>query len=130
MRRSRHWTHSSRASRSPEEESEAPAVISLRNEPFVTAPTPSEDPLYAALASRAETDAARDLVTDLRKVLEAHEEATGSRVYKRQGQMLQAFDSALGAFVADLLLAFRDEDAAGWVYRSMKTQTFSGGAVS
>jgi hypothetical protein len=91
---------------------------------------PSAEPIYAALNSRAVSDAARELVQILRRGIEHHEGATKSRAYKRKGRKLEEFDSALGAFVADLLRAMGSKDADGWVFRSTKAESFSGEPVS
>src|SRR4051794_4726651 len=93
-------------------------------------PVPSEDAIYAALNSRAVTETARDLITSLRMSIEVHDQITETAKYKRRGRKLQEFEEALGAFLADLLRAAGDKDAQGWVFRSMKTESFSHGPVS
>jgi hypothetical protein len=91
---------------------------------------PSETSLYASLNSKAVTDEARALVDSLRHGIEFHEGHTGSRAYKRRGDKLEQFEFALGAFLADLLRAAGNEEADGWVFRSMKAETFTGEPVS
>ncbi|GEO15992.1 hypothetical protein [Microvirga aerophila] len=91
---------------------------------------PSDRPLYASLDAKPITDEARALVIGIRKGVEFHEAKTGSRKNRRCGHKLQGFDFALGAFLADLMRAPNHEAAAGWVFRSMKAETFTDGPVS
>jgi hypothetical protein len=87
---------------------------------------PSEASLYASLNSKAVTDEARALVDSLCHGMEFHERHTGSRSYKRHGAKLEQLEFAMGAFLADLLRAANNEEADGWVFRSMKAETFTG----
>jgi hypothetical protein len=49
----------------------------------------------------------------------------------RRGDVKQRqFEDAIGAVVADLLLAFADEDAEGWSYRSSRAGSFTGEYVT
>jgi hypothetical protein len=86
---------------------------------------PSKTPLFASLNSTVVSDEARALIDTLRHSMEFHERHTGSRTYQRRGAKLEQLEFALGAFVADLLRAANNGEADGWVFRSMKAETFT-----
>ncbi len=92
--------------------------------------TPSDTPLYAALNSKPITDEARTFVRNLRMGIECHEAQTASRKNRRRDHKLDEFEWALGAFLADLLRAAAQDKADGWVFRSMKAESFTGETVS
>ena len=80
--------------------------------------------IYAALNSRPVTDKAQVLVSTVISQVLAHEQRTGKR--KRHGSYADSHRRLTGAFLADLLRALGSPKASGWVFRSLKTETFSG----
>jgi hypothetical protein len=58
------------------------------------------------------------------------EEHKGSRKNKRGEKARLALRRAMEGFVGDLLRVYRDEKSGGWIYRSQKANSFSGGEVS
>jgi hypothetical protein len=64
-------------------------------------------------------------------MVQDHALATGTRKNKRKGTA-EKLDYAMGAFLADLLRAYGDDEPTPnpWVYRSMHAKSFSGAAVS
>ncbi len=85
---------------------------------------------YASLTSRAVTDTAKAIVDRLIDFLEAGEEYRKARKNKRGTKARNALWRAMEGFVGDLLRAQRDEKSGGWVYRSLKANSFSRGNVS
>jgi hypothetical protein len=85
---------------------------------------------YASLTSRAVTDEARCIIDRLMEFLEGREEYRKSRKNKRSEKARYAVRRAMEGFVGDLLRAQQDEESGGWVYRSLKINSFSGEAVS
>jgi hypothetical protein len=85
---------------------------------------------YASLTSRAVTDAARGIIDGLIEFLEGREEHRKSRKNKRSEKARFDLRRAMEGFVGDLLRAQQDEESGGWVYRSLKINSFSGEAVS
>jgi hypothetical protein len=78
---------------------------------------------YAALASRARTEQAHSLVDHLYGVVVGEQAKRGRGIYKdTKRQMRRAVEGLVG----DLLLAQSHAKAKGWVYRSLKTGSFSG----
>jgi hypothetical protein len=86
------------------------------------------DAKYASLTSRAVSDAARTLIDRLIKLVDGG--AEGSRKNKRSEKARFALSRAMEGFVGDLLRAYADKKSGGWVYRSRKANSFSGGDVS
>src|SRR5260370_41984679 len=84
--------------------------------------------VYAALTSRAGTDAANRLVDTLCEQVSAYEVRQGKRSNQRKKKAPQ-FRMAVEGLLADLLRAQTNEKAKGWVYRSLRTGSFTGGAV-
>ena len=84
---------------------------------------------FAPLSCVTSSDDASALVDSLLVQIEAFELRTGARQNKRI-KTRAAFRSALASFLGDLLLAAHARKATGWVYRSMKTEGFTGGAVA
>ena len=85
---------------------------------------------YACLTSRAVTDKANEFVDDLLKHMEEKEKEQQRRKNKRSGVSRSKLRRAVEGFVGDLLHAYRDQKGRGWVYRSLKSNSFSGGDVS
>jgi hypothetical protein len=85
---------------------------------------------YASLTSRAVTDPARGIIDRLMDILEGREEYRKTRKNKRSKKAQYAVRRAMEGFVGDLLRAQQDEESGGWVYRSLKANSFSGEAVS
>jgi hypothetical protein len=85
---------------------------------------------YASLTSRAVTDAARGVIDRLIEFLEGREEYRKLRKNKRSEKARFDVRRAMEGFVGDLLRAQQDEESGGWVYRSLKINSFSGEAVS
>jgi hypothetical protein len=85
---------------------------------------------YASLTSRAVTDAARRLIDGLIETVEMGEEYRKSRKNKRSEKARYALRRAMEGFVGDLLRAYADEKSGGWVYRSLKANSFSGDQIS
>ena len=85
---------------------------------------------YASLTSRAVTDAARGIIDRLMEDLERREEYRKSRKNKRSKKAAFAVRRTMEGFVGDLLRARRDVNCWGWVYRSLKANSFSGESVS
>lgn len=80
--------------------------------------------IYAALNGRVASKEARELVDGLASGLEHHEWNTTGRVNRRGQKTRDKLVFAAGAFVADLLVAAGRPEAAGWVYRPMRTEGF------
>jgi hypothetical protein len=104
--------------------------------PKTSTATPEEtramiNAVYAPLTGRPVSDQGRALVARLHELIEQHElsHSTKRRKYKRRKTNAQ-FDKAIGAFAADLLLAQRQAKAKGWVYRSLRDESYDGGPVS
>jgi hypothetical protein len=76
------------------------------------------------------TDEARGLIDRLMEFMEGREEHRKSRKNKRSEKVRYAVRRAMEGFVGDLLRAQQDEASGGWVYRSLKVNSFSGEAVS
>lgn len=93
---------------------------------------PQREPgaIYATLNSEALTEAAKAFTSGLIDGLQVHEQKTGSRTNKRHGQKLLEFQKTVEAFVGDLLIAAGNDAARGWLYRSMKRDSFTGEHVS
>jgi hypothetical protein len=87
---------------------------------------------YASLRAHPISKEAEVLVSTLAGMLEDQAVATGARKNKRKGTA-EKFDYAIGAFLADLLRAYGDDDEPApnpWVYRSMHAKSFTGASVS
>jgi hypothetical protein len=85
---------------------------------------------YASLSSRAATDAAHGIVDSLISFVEGGEEYRKSRKYERGEKARFALRRTMEGLVGDLLRSYRDVKSGGWVYRSRKSGSFSGGDVS
>lgn len=81
--------------------------------------------IYAALNSKATSQKAEGFVGGLTSGLENHEWNTTERVNQRGQKTHDKLMAAVSAFVADLLVAACRPEAAGWVYRPMRTESFS-----
>jgi hypothetical protein len=92
-------------------------------------PTPQElrDARYAALDSKAVTDAARKLVDTLCDQIATTELRLGKRQHKRMKKAAQ-LRMAVEGFMADLLRA--QASGNGFVYRSLRPASFTGEPVS
>jgi hypothetical protein len=88
------------------------------------------DAKYASLTSRAVSDPARILIDRLIEIVEGKEEYRGSRKNKRGEKARSVLRRAMEGFVGDLLRAYADKKSGGWIYRSQKANSFSGGDVS
>jgi hypothetical protein len=88
------------------------------------------DAKYASLTSRAVSDAARKLIDWLMRSVDVREEDEGSRKKKRSEKARFALRRVMEGFVGDLLRAYPDRGSGGWLYRSRKANSFSGGEVS
>jgi hypothetical protein len=85
---------------------------------------------YASLTSRAVTDEARGIIDRLMEFLEGREGYRKSRKNKRSDRARSDVRRAMEGFIGDLLRAQQDGESGGWVYRSMKANSFSGELVS
>jgi hypothetical protein len=85
---------------------------------------------YASLTSRAVSAPGRKLVDWLIWIVEGAEDYRGSRKNKRSERARFTLGRAIEGFVGDLLRAYADKKSGGWVYRSRKANSFSGGDVS
>ena len=81
---------------------------------------------YAALASRAVTPQAGNLIRDISRELCEQERRRKARAYRRTPKALQRLQAAVEGFVGDLLLAQTNAAAQGWIYRSIRPQSFTG----
>jgi hypothetical protein len=86
---------------------------------------------YASLRAHPTSEEAKALVSTLAATVEDHALAAGTRKNKRKGTA-EKLDYAMGAFLADLLRAYGDDEPTPnpWVYRSMHAKSFTGAAVS
>ncbi|MGC2078541.1 MAG: hypothetical protein WA728_21425 [Xanthobacteraceae bacterium] len=85
---------------------------------------------YASLTSRAVSHHAHTLINRLIKLIDEGEEKRGSRKNKRSEKAQLALRRTMEGFVGDLLRAYADKKSGGWVYRSRKANSFSGGEIS
>ena len=85
--------------------------------------------VHAPLMGWPVSDQGRAVVTRLREAITAHERAVNPRKYSR-GKTGAKFDKAIGAFVADLLLAQAHKKAKGWIQRSLRPVSFDNGPVT
>jgi hypothetical protein len=90
-----------------------------------TRPRALQDAAFAALRGSASSKAAKALVAAVCAQVAAFEDEHGTKKYKPG----QAVDDAVGAFVADLLVAQSGEKPRVWMYRSLHAKGFSGGPV-
>lgn len=81
--------------------------------------------LFASLDHECISSEASDLASSLAYGLSMND----ARDRKRRKKDQEAFDFAVGAFLADLLAATADERHEGWVHRSMRPEGFNGGRV-
>jgi len=84
-----------------------------------------KDAAYASLQGKARSKAATKLVATLCARLAAYESEHGTYQHKPG----PAVKTAIGAFLADLLVAQSDERPSAWVHRSLHAERFSGGPV-
>jgi hypothetical protein len=95
---------------------------------------PTEDELraatYASLRAHPTSEEAEVLVKTLATMVQDHALATGTRKNKRKNTAGK-LDYAVGAFLADLLRAYGDDEPTPnpWVYRSMHAKSFTGASV-
>src|SRR5262245_4802385 len=92
-------------------------------------PRELDDARYAALDCRAHSDQARALVAAVTDLVATQELAAGTRTKKRKKKQA-ALSTATERLLADLLQAQVSEKAKGYVYRSMRGASFTGGHVS
>jgi hypothetical protein len=83
----------------------------------------------ATLDAQARSENAKALPALLANELTRWEAATSRRKNKRKGRV-EKLQSAIGAFLADLLSACNDPEANGWTWRSLNKSGFTGHAVS
>lgn len=83
----------------------------------------------ATLDARGRGERARRLTERLAHDLNTWEETEARRINRRRGR-LDKFQTAIGAFLTDLLLAQNDPEANGWVWRSLSKESFTGQTVS
>lgn len=97
-------------------------------EPSVTQPSIRSltDARYMALDNKPSSEAAIRLCQLLRMALT---QADTERKYRRREQKERQFEGAVGAVVADLLLAYAERED-GWAYRSSQAGSFTGGYVT
>jgi hypothetical protein len=95
------------------------------------ADTPDETPSWVLSAahmvvcsSRAATQEARSLVDEIYRIVTRHELDDG-RKYARRGTRARTFRRTLEGFVGDLLRGQLNKMSQGWVYRSMRMQSFT-----
>ena len=84
-----------------------------------------QDAAYASLQGRAKSKAAQALVRAACAQMAAYEREQGTHQHKPG----PAVHEAVGAFLADLLVAQSDERPSEWVHRSLHAKGFSGGPV-
>jgi hypothetical protein len=86
---------------------------------------------HASLRAHPISDEAEGLVKTLASMLEDRELATGKRKNNRK-TTAKKLDYAVGAFLADLLQAYGDNEPAPnpWVYRSMHAKSFTKARVT
>lgn len=87
--------------------------------------------VYAPLTGTPITDQGRAVVARLHEAIERYEfqRVQAPRKNKRKGTAKQ-FDKAIGAFLADLLLAQAHKKACGWIWRSLRDESFDNGPVT
>lgn len=85
--------------------------------------------LFASLDHACISPEALDLASSLSHALSFHEEVTSPRDRKRRERDQEAFEFAVGAFLADLLAVAADDQHQGWTFRSMRPGGFNGGRV-
>src|SRR4029078_1610198 len=93
-------------------------------QPKVQNPRELDGARYAALDCRAHSDQARALVVAVTEMVVEHELASRVWTNKRKKKRT-ALGSAVERLLADLLLAQTSEKAKGYVYRSMRPETFT-----
>jgi len=79
---------------------------------------------YAALRTRARSQAARDLIAHIRDDLEQLEQRAGKRVYKRRAKSGAKFVEAIERFVGDLLCVGAGTTGLGNIYRVVGRSAF------
>jgi hypothetical protein len=86
---------------------------------------------YASLRAHPISKQAEALVSTLAGMLEDHALATGARKNERK-DTAEKFYYVIGAFLADLLRTYGDDEPAPnpWVYHSMHAKSFTGASVS
>jgi hypothetical protein len=84
-----------------------------------------QDATFASLQGSAKSKAANKLVATLCARLAAYEIEHDTHQHKPGS----AVEKAIGAFLADLLVAQSDERPSAWVHRSLHAKRFSGGPV-
>jgi hypothetical protein len=88
------------------------------------------DAKYASLTSRAVSHDAHTLINRLIILIDEGEEKRGLRKNKRSEKARLTLRRTMEGFVGDLLRAYADKKSGGWVYRSRKANSFSGGEIS
>jgi len=88
------------------------------------------DAKYASLTSRAVSARARALVERLTGRVEWEELEKKTRKTKRGEEARFTLRRAVEGIIGDLLRAHSDKKSGGWVFRSRKANSFSGGEVS
>ncbi len=83
------------------------------------------DAAFASLQGSAKSKAALALVRAACTQVARHEHVNGTHQHKPGA----AVEEAVGAFLADLLVAQSDESPSEWVHRALHAQGFSGGPV-
>jgi hypothetical protein len=84
-----------------------------------------KDAAHASLQGSAKSKAANKLVATLCARLAAYESEHATYQHKPG----PAVEKAIGAFLADLLVAQSEERPSAWVHRSLHAKGFSGGPV-
>jgi hypothetical protein len=100
-------------------------VVTIENTVDVTRAQALKDAAYASLQGRAKSKAAQALVRAACAQVARYESEHGTHQHKPG----PAVDEAIGAFLADLLVAQSDERPSEWVHRSLHAEGFSGGPV-
>jgi hypothetical protein len=88
------------------------------------------DAKYASLTSRAVSAPARALVERLTRRVEWEELEKKTRKTKRGEKASFTLRRAVEGIIGDLLRAYSDKKSGGWVFRSRKVNSFSGGEIS
>lgn len=91
----------------------------------MSAPTARVEAAYAALNGAAVSEGAQGCVKALASGLEYHEQVTTDRVNRRAEKTRDKLTSVVGAFLMDLLVAAARPETEGWVYRPMRSESFS-----
>jgi hypothetical protein len=83
----------------------------------------------ATLDAQARSENAKALTLHLANGITRWEASNSRRKNERKGRLAK-LQTAIGAFLADLLTAYTDAEANGWTWHSLHKGGFTGHAVS